>query len=216
MNEFDNQITYKIRTAQELNIPSKYIYLDNDIFYSVKDYIRNNINKPFVEIYEDVNKLNIQLPNVNILMLYIEVLTEAGYTQEDLITYLTQLIKELHNILDDDDTLVFSLYANIQALIDDYTNWKNNYNQELDKERIKYEKIAEIQKSMSEVAPLVTSDIKIITTENTYQVVFLADNRKPTNLDGLDMFVGVIPNVQVPFIQYNGESDTEPLVRVYK
>jgi hypothetical protein len=216
MNEFDNQITYKIRTAQELNIPSKYIYLDNDIFYSVKDYIRNNINKPFVEIYEDVNKLNIQLPNVNILMLYIEVLTETGYPQEDLITYLTQLIKELHTILDDDDTLVFSLYADIQALIDDYTNWKKNYNQELDKERIKYEKIAEIQKSMSEVAPLVTSDIKIITTENTYQVVFLADNRKPTNLDGLDMFVGVIPNVQVPFIQYNGESDTEPLVRVYK
>lgn len=214
MNIYDNEITYKIREAQNLNVPSKLLYLsDDNKYYSLKKYIEENHTLDFENLYDNVNTLKSKANNTDVLMLYIAA-NIPNLNDEERDVFLGNLIIILPAILDDDNNIIFPVFTDLDGIKAEYERWYNYFEQELDKERILYEKIIAIQDDLSKVTPLETSDIKFTTSDEVYQVVFKNTKNKPQIIDGLDIFVSSIASVHLPFIQYNGEE--EPLIKVYK
>jgi hypothetical protein len=68
MNEFDNEITYKYRLANEYGVPIKYLYLENEKYFSVTIFISNMLNENFDTIYYKVNVLNSDISDLDILI----------------------------------------------------------------------------------------------------------------------------------------------------
>ena len=214
MNQFDNQVTYKYKIANSLTIPSKYLYLENGEFKSLKDYIKLYIEYyTFSQIYTSLGLLKIQLSNIDILMIYVYAASEMNLHNKD-DNFMSNLLNEISTMVDENNNSLFVMYVSVDSFVTSFNIWFANYEREIHKENEIYDKIQDVQTTLNKTNPLVTSELKITSIDINYDVLF-ANDQKITLEDCLDIFVSAIPTAQVPFIQYNQE-DQEPLIRVYK
>jgi len=231
-NEFDNEVTRKYKAAailtlsknEQNRIPTKYVGIDHqNNVYSVIDYIYNDINTELknpegVDLYSIYSKYKITFPYLNqrdIEAIYYVTANQIQIQPQSIENDINKFNKKLFQS-------VFSIgKSTITTIRGAYEAWVTDYNNMGRVETNKLDRIIEEQKQLDAIKIYNTTNKVIIAQEPKIITTIIScipvrklgavstDDPKITSEDGVEVFDGVIPSKDTPFIQWNNENGVE-------
>jgi hypothetical protein len=188
---FQTDQSLLLKYALDNNIPSKYVFKYKDNYISLFEFVKLNIFDDFDIIYEKTIKY-IPIEERDIAFFLFEIQGE----NEELLSILPKINPQ---------------YKNLEFFKNQFNDWKETNILSLNSDKLKYEEIISYLDSISQIDPLVSSDIHV----TKYSLQFSISSKKikfsEINLSelGPDIFANSIATNLIPYIRLNdNESST--------
>ncbi len=208
--KFDSDLTARYKIAHKNKIPVDYTYKDEKgEILSIFDYIKNNINNSLLNIYKYISEKTNKLGALYIIYVYSEIYENKNgnnekYDVDTLLNIINEFIEELNIYL---PTLEIRVFDNYERFVEKYDTWSQNYEIQLKRDMLEYNRIINVQKILLESTPVKMESPEIHNIKIEFSPKFKNDDKDITINDGIDIFNQSIPTKYIPFIQYNDGSE---------
>lgn len=219
-NEFDTNYTVLYKTAYVLNLPVKYIILQEDGKYvSVFDVIRNRLSLPGATLFNVWNSFE---KTVNAFSLIEFCFIYYGLVVKDK-SDKNIALKNINDLIDDVNTSTASdtyennqevrKFSSLTELSESFSAWSKRVRNELERDKKIAQNILVVQNKLGETEP--TNIINLQITNVTLEYSTKYENRIPNKYDGITIFDSMATNIFVPYVQWN-DPNGQKYFKVYE
>lgn len=211
LSEFDTDYTLLYKNAYHLEIPTKYIVLQDGSYQSVISIIERDIYQmDMYSIWISLSEYQLNFSSIDFCYLYFYISNRLkirpGESLEKINNYISFLnndaTSELYQINEH-----FKEFTSLSSLQEATNFWFQRYETEKEKETSIYENIIKIQKRLEETEATPIEGLTIDSHTVEYETVF--EGRVPTIYDGISIFDSIACSEYIPYIQWNDKNETK-------